>query len=140
MTTRKVKKKKAGKKAPTRTRQSASTSPLESLVGKDTYSTWVSMLKHLVPHGRTHRLSVVVASMLQDAAARNRMEHPLGERLQNALEGDPDEAMKLIGPTVERLFKDAGVKSKRTSARGERYSIVEQSVIEYVYWHNMPWE
>ncbi len=140
MVARKVQKKKVAKIAPARARQTATTSPLQCLVGSETYSTWVTMLKHLVPHGRTHRLSVVVAGMLQDAAARNRIDHPLGERLQNALEGDPDEAMRIIGPTVERLFKDAGVKSKRTSARGERYSIVEQSVSEFVYWENMPWE
>jgi hypothetical protein len=32
------------------------------------YAAWLAMLKVLVPHGRTHRLSVVVAGMLQHAA------------------------------------------------------------------------
>ena len=37
---------------------------LKNVVGNETYTVWVDMLKTLVPHGRTHRLSVVVASML----------------------------------------------------------------------------
>jgi hypothetical protein len=34
-------------------------------VGEKTYSVWVEMLRTLVPEGRTHRLSVVIAGMLQ---------------------------------------------------------------------------
>ena len=40
---------------------------LEEVVGKETYALWVDMLRRLVPDGRTHRLSVVVAGMLQYA-------------------------------------------------------------------------
>ena len=36
-----------------------------TVVGKDIYSAWVRMLRELVPDGRTHRLAVVVAGMLQ---------------------------------------------------------------------------
>ena len=43
------------------------TRSLEDAVGKETYALWVDMLHRLVPEGRTHRLSVVVAAMLQYA-------------------------------------------------------------------------
>ena len=41
----------------------------ECLVGNEVYSTWIKMLKSLVPSGRTERLSVLVAGMLQYAAS-----------------------------------------------------------------------
>ena len=37
------------------------------VVGADTYEVWVSMLRKLVPDGRTHRLAVMLAGMLQYA-------------------------------------------------------------------------
>jgi hypothetical protein len=40
---------------------------INDVVGSKNYSVWLGMLKLLVPSGRTHRLSVVVASMLQMA-------------------------------------------------------------------------
>jgi len=40
---------------------------LQEVVGAKVYGVWMDMLKRLVPSGRTHRLSVVVASMLQYA-------------------------------------------------------------------------
>ena len=40
---------------------------LQEVVGEKTYSVWVEMLRELVPDGRTHRLSVVVAGMLHHA-------------------------------------------------------------------------
>ena len=40
---------------------------LKQVVGARTYGVWTEMLKTLVPGGRTHRLSVVVAAMLQNA-------------------------------------------------------------------------
>jgi len=43
-------------------------SPLREIVGDDVYDVWVAMLKKLVPDGRTHRLSVLVASMLAYAS------------------------------------------------------------------------
>ena len=39
------------------------------VVGADTYEVWVRMLRELVPDGRTHRLSVMLAGMLHYAAA-----------------------------------------------------------------------
>ncbi len=39
-----------------------------TVVGADTYAVWVRMLRELVPGGRTHRLSVMLAGMLHYAA------------------------------------------------------------------------
>lgn len=41
---------------------------LRSLVGEATYEAWLEMLRGLVPAGRTHRIAVLVAGMLQHAA------------------------------------------------------------------------
>ena len=64
-------------KTPTTRQKKAATapSPLREIVGEDVYDVWVAMLKKLVPDGRTHRLSVLVASMLayaSDVAWSNR--------------------------------------------------------------------
>lgn len=40
---------------------------IKEVVGSKTYSVWTDMLKRLVPGGRTHRLSIVAAGMLQVA-------------------------------------------------------------------------
>ncbi len=41
---------------------------LAAVVGDDVYGVWVAMLGRVGPAGRTHRLAVVIAAMLQHAA------------------------------------------------------------------------
>jgi hypothetical protein len=41
---------------------------IRNIVGDHIYTVWLEMLHYLVPNGRTHRLSVLVASFLQYAA------------------------------------------------------------------------
>ena len=121
---------------------------LEEVVGKETYALWVDMLHRLVPEGRTHRLSVVVAAMLQYAylLATDNLDDDVkeGSAAQALLDatdgGDPEEVAEYLYDIVDRLFKDAKVKHKRTSARGEDYSIAEDALEEYVRWFDMPWE
>jgi len=121
---------------------------LEEVVSKETYTLWVDMLRRLVPDGRTHRLSVLVAGMLQYAyliAAENQdddaEESPVAQALLDSSElGDPEEVAEHLYDVVDRLFKDAGVRHKRTSAQGEDYSIAENALEEYVSWFDMPWE
>ena len=118
------------------------------VVGEDTYTVWVRMLKALVPHGRTHRLSVVLAGMLQYAASvaepdRDEAEddRSLASSLSQATEvGDPSEVEDLIHDAVVQLFKDAKAPLERTSARGARYSIAEEAYTEFIHWYDMPWE
>lgn len=121
---------------------------LAAVVGPETYAVWVQMLRTLVPDGRTHRLAVVIAGMLQYAAAM------AGEAVDEESDassvaaalvrsydaGDPSEVKHLLHDTVARLFKDAGVEYKRTNSRGQDYTITDNIYEEYVVWFNMPWE
>ncbi len=120
----------------------------DEVVGADIYAVWVRMLQELVPHGRTHRLSVVLAAMLQYAASvaeadrkGDKDDSSLGSSLIQATEvGDPSEVEELIHDAVVQLFKDAKVPFQRTSARGTKYSIAEEAYAEFIHWYDMPWE
>ncbi len=121
---------------------------LQDVVGQETYSVWVNMLRILVPDGRTHRLAPLVAGMLQYALAVSEEEsgdEPDDDSVAQSLldsteESEPDEVKKLLHDVVSRLFKDAGVSYKRTSASGEDYSIADSIYYEYIHWFDMPWE
>jgi signal-transduction protein with cAMP-binding, CBS, and nucleotidyltransferase domain len=121
---------------------------LQDVVGKETYEVWVDMLRELVPEGRTHRLSVVAAGMLEYAVDksmlikhRNEEEHSVAMSLIDATDtSDPDSIKELIHDVVDRLFKDAGVKYERVSKRGERYSIADEIYNEFSCWYDYPWD
>ena len=121
---------------------------LRAVVGTDTYEAWVRMLRKLVPDGRTHRLSVVLAGMLHYASAiaaadqdEEEDERSLASSLLAATEAsDPSEVKDLIHDAVVQLFIDAKVRFERTSARGDRYSIAEDAYTEFIHWYDMPWE
>ncbi|MCC7188702.1 MAG: hypothetical protein IT312_08170 [Anaerolineales bacterium] len=121
---------------------------LQDVVGKETYDVWVDMLRELVPNGRTHRLSVVVAGMLEYAVdksmqikRRNKEEHSVAMSLIDATDtSDPDSIKELIHDVVDRLFKDAGVEYKRVSKRGEHYSIADEIYNEFSGWYDYPWD
>lgn len=135
-----------GRKA---TRQAVESSSLASVVGPEVYCVWVSMLNRLGGDGRTHRLSVVVASMLQHASLvaseaskhRRGRDAVAGQALLNALlEPEPGSEDEELVEVVVRLFDDAGVAHTRTNRRGDEYSLVEASIDEFVRWFDMPWE
>jgi hypothetical protein len=119
-----------------------------AVVGADTYAVWVRMLRQLVPDGRTHRLSVILAGMLHYAAAiaaadqdEEENERSLVFSLIEATEAsDPSEVEDLIHDAVVKMFKDAMVRFERTSARGSQYSLAEEAYAEFVHWYDMPWE
>ena len=121
---------------------------LQDVVGKETYSIWVDMLRELVPDGRTHRLSVVIAAILQYALDksvkikhRNEEEHSVAMSLIDADDaGYPDGIKALIHDVVDRLFKDAGVSYERISKRGEQYSIADEAYNEFARWFDYPWD
>jgi len=117
---------------------------LEELVGGEVYRTWILMLRELVPHGRTHRLSVLVAGMVQYAStcpASPDRENTVAALLEDSAGlGLDEEQAEIVLPVIEQLFKDAGVNWKRTNARGESYSIAEESMEEFLRWNFMPWE
>jgi hypothetical protein len=120
---------------------------LQDVVGKDTYSIWVDMLRELVPDGRTHRLSVVIAAMIHYATvvAENFDEDDLEEEsvalsLINANEMDPDGIKDELHDVVKRLFTDAGVTFDRVSKRGDPYSIADEAYRELFSWYDYPWD
>ena len=120
---------------------------IEKVVGKKVYSVWIDMLSRLVPHGRTHRLSVLIASILQcaqeiayDKSNTNENANKLNDIFETAyedyVEGDTDSMLQL----AESLLLDAKVKFRRINSRGSGYSIAENAVHEYLHWEDMPWE
>ena len=121
---------------------------LQDVVGKETYAVWVDMLRELVPDGRTHRLSVLIAGMLQYTLElseriehRNEEDHSVAMSIIDATEtGDIDQIKGLIHDLVDRLFMDAGIAYERVSKRGERYSIADQAYYEFARWFDYPWD
>ena len=121
---------------------------LQDVVGEKTYSVWIEMLHLLVPGGRTHRLSVIIASMLQYALELaektkhgNEEEDSVAASLIDATEtSDEEEIKELIHDVVDRLFMDAGVEYERISRRGDRYSIADEAYREFASWFDYPWE
>jgi hypothetical protein len=114
------------------------------VVGKETYAVWVNMLGALVPDGRTHRISVLAAGMLQYALeiAESDAEEPSVAKslIDSAETSDPDEIKSLLHDVVSRLFKDAGVTYERTAKSGEHYSIADEVYEEFSRWFDYPWD
>jgi len=120
---------------------------IKDVVGSKNYAVWVEMLKRLVPHGRTHRLSVVVASMLQVAhsiALEKKRPDVKAKKLlaifESAYEQDEEKGAEQLLKVTEELFRDAGVRSKRVNSKGKGYSIAEEAAHEFLNWEAMPWE
>ena len=120
---------------------------IEAVVGKKIYSTWMDMLKKLVPHSRTHRISVVIASMLQysqqvayEKEKSNSQARKLSELFELAYDNYVEGDIKDILSITESLLKDAKVKFKRVNSRGNGYSIAEEAIHHYFHWEDMPWE
>ena len=120
---------------------------VKSVVGTKAYNVWLDMLRYLVPHGRTHRLSVLVAGMLQYAyemahkkAETNTNARKLLEIFESAYESHEGEYVNGIIEISEKLFDDAGVQYKRRNRKGQPYSIAEEAVYQFLNWENMPWE
>ena len=120
---------------------------LQDIVGKDTYHVWVNMLRRLVPQGRTHRLSVLLAGMLQYALAiaetldESELENDsIGLSLIKANEMSPDQIKDELHDVMKRLFNDANVTFDRISKRGEPYSIADEAYNEFFRWYDYPCE
>lgn len=121
---------------------------LQQIVGKQTYTIWVEMLRRLVPDGRTHRLAPLIAGMLQYASTLayekygdNPEEGSVAHALLMAAEVyEPAEAEELLGEVLEQLFSEAKVRYQRMSSRGDDYSIIESALYEFIHWYDMPWE
>ena len=120
---------------------------IRDVVGSKNYNVWMEMLRRLVPHGRTHRLSVVVASMLQVAyeiaqekEGSNSKARQLFSIFESASEHDDENGIKPLLEITEQVFKDAKVGFKRVNRKSSGYSIAEEAVHEFLKWDAMPWE
>jgi hypothetical protein len=120
---------------------------IESVVGKKVYEVWLDMLSRMVPHGRTHRLSVLIASMLQytqEIAYANSKTNTSADELsvifESAFDSYVEDDTKLILQITESIFEDAKVKYKRVNSRGHGYSIAEEAVHNFLHWEDMPRE
>lgn len=121
---------------------------LQPLVGEQTYAIWLEMLKQLVPQGRTHRLAVVIAGMLQYAkqvASKKFINKFEDGSVESSLltvgeSDDYEERTSELDDIITQLFDDANVPYTRTNHRGNEYSIIDSAVMEFTHWHDMPWE
>jgi hypothetical protein len=119
---------------------------IKSVVGVKTYNVWIAMLQTLVPHGRTHRLSVVVGGMLQftcQVAYKKEESCPKSRKFLSLYRPSLDDREKRKDRVIElteALFNDAGVRYKRVNSRGQDYSIAESAAYQFMDWENMPWE
>ena len=50
-----------------------------------------------------------------------------------------DELQRLF-ELLDEMCREAGLRNRRESARGESYSIAENAIAEYTAWYHMPWE
>lgn len=83
------------------------------------------MLKYAWLCRRSSKKKNAVLELLDDSADIG-MEH--------------DEQNHILLPLITLLFRDAKVKWKRTNARGQGYSIAEQTIDDFLRWDFMPWE
>jgi hypothetical protein len=125
------------------------TPSLRDIVGDSVYTIWLDMLQKLVPHGRTHRLSKLVAGFMQYAAHLayekwEQREPPIGSAAALLLSvwetGDSENVELIVCNFAESLFHDAGVQYQRVNHKGQKYSIAEDAALEFVHWEDMPWE
>lgn len=119
---------------------------LKNSVSKDIYDLWTDMLKRLAPDGRTQRISVLVAGMLQYAYSlsfdkkRFSTEKGFGDLLLEAIEMGYEDTEEFLTPILCDFFKDAKVRWNKTNSRGQSYSLISASASEFYRWHDMPWE
>jgi hypothetical protein len=120
---------------------------IKDMVGSKNYRVWLGMLKRLVPYGRTHRLSIVVASMLrvafelaQEKEKSNAKARHLSSVFEAASEHDEEKMIKPLLKEKEQVFKDAGARFKRDNSKGQGYSIAEEAIYQFLNWDAMPRE
>lgn len=120
----------------------------KEIIGAQSYSTFLRMLKEIGPDARTHRIGVVIAAMLRFALSKLSPDCEDGTLAQALVTLDEDpylaaeqsEEYDLVFDLIDELCREAGMSNLRESARGTPYSIAENTIAEYIAWYNMPWE
>lgn len=121
---------------------------LQSVVGTASYEVWENMLERLIPQGRTHRIALIIAGMLRYAtivAFEKDKEEKDSETVANNLQiadelNDFEEIKMLLLEPLEKLFDDSNTRHERTDHQGNRYSILDSAIHEYMNWYEMSWE
>ena len=120
----------------------------KEIIGEQELRSFLTFLKAIGPDARTHRISVVIASILR-FAVNQLPDHCEDGSLAQALTlidqepylvNENSEECELIFDFIDCLCKEAGMLNERTSARGDGYSVAENALFEYASWYNMPWE
>ena len=120
----------------------------KDIIGAQSYSAFLRVLKEIGPDARTHRISVVIAVMLRFALSKLPPDCEDGTLAQALLTLDQEphlateesEEFELLFDLIDELCREAGMRNLRESARGESYSIAENAIAEYAAWYDMPWE
>lgn len=120
----------------------------KNIIGAQSYSIFLRMLKEIGSDARTHRISVVIAAMLRFALSKlspDCEDGTLGQALvtldeEPYLAAERSEEYQLVFHLIDELCLEAGMRNLRESARGTLYSIAENAIAEYIAWYNMPWE
>jgi hypothetical protein len=121
---------------------------LKNIIGNKSYSALLEMLKEIGPDARTHRISVVIGAMLRLALNKciiDGLDNKICEALvifdeEPYLVAERTDEYEVLSDLIDSLCREAGIVNYRESARGESYSIAENSISEYTSWYNMPWE
>ena len=120
----------------------------KEIVGEQHFTSFLALLKEIGPDARTHRISVVIASILRYAVNKSPAEYEDGSIAQALLKLDeepylahePSDEHEMVFDLVDGLCSEANLMNERESARGEGYSIAETVILEYAAWYNRPWE
>ena len=119
----------------------------KDIVGEQHFSSFLALLKEIGPDARTHRISVVIASMLRFAVNKLPAECEDGSIAQALLKLDEEPNLaheqsdenEMVFDLVDGLCSEANMINQRESVRGEDYSIAEKVILEYAAWYHMPW-
>jgi hypothetical protein len=120
----------------------------KKIIGNNSYSVLLEMLKEIGPEARTHRISVVIGAMLRFALNKCIIDG-LDDKICQALVtideepylvAEKTDEYEVLSALIDNLCRESGMANYRESARGESYSIAENAIAEYASWYNMPWE
>ena len=120
----------------------------KEIIGAQAYETFLRMLTEIGPDARTHRISVVIAAMLQFARSMlpaDCDDVTLAQALVT-LEEEPylvsekSDEYEMVFDLIDKLCDEAGMQNLRESSKGGAYSIADDAIAEYTRWYNMPWE
>ncbi len=120
----------------------------KEIIGDQQFLSFLALLRNIGPEARTHRISVVIASILRFAVNQLPSDCEDGSIAQALLTLDEEpylaheqsDEYEMVFDLIDGLCNEAGMMNERESARGEDYSIAENAILEYAAWYNMPWE